>query len=366
MMYNWQFDNWTQFEYDIRLFDEVDKQFHSLAGQNGGVVQLLAQDEKEASILTLLVKEAIKTSAIEGELISREDVMSSIKINLGYNTNIQSVKDKRSVGIARAIVTSREYFEKPLDETMLFEWHQAIMLGNTSVNAGVWRSHEEPMQIVSGAIGKEIVHFEAPPSKDIPNEMKRFIQWFNATHPKGENPINNAIVRAGLAHLYFESIHPFEDGNGRVGRIIAEKALSQHLQSPVLLSLSTTIAADKVIYYEQLKNAQRGKEVNNWIAYFGKVVLDAQKDFFNTVHFTIKKTRFLDKIKPLLDAKQQKVIYKMLQEETFEGGMNARKYQSITKTSKATATRDLADLVQKNILIQTGGGRSTSYYISLE
>lgn len=366
MMYNWQLEGWPKFEYDLRLHEEADRRFYALAGQNSGIVQLLVQEEKTASILNLLVKEAMKTSAIEGEFINREDVMSSIKINLGYNTNTQSVKDKRSIGIAQAIINSREHFKEELTEEMLFDWHRSLMLGSDRIHAGVWRSHTEPMQIISGAIGKEKVHFEAPPSNLVPEEMRRFIHWFNQTQPQGEQALPNALVRAALTHLYFESIHPFEDGNGRVGRILAEKALSQQLQMPVLLSLSTTIATDKTSYYEGLKKAQRSLAVNDWIRYFGQVVIESQKDFSKTVAFTVKKTRLLDKIRPIVDAKQHKVIYKMLQEPEFEGGMNARKYQSITKTSKATATRDLADLVHKNILIQSGGGRSTSYQVNLD
>jgi len=183
--------------------------------------------------------------------------------------------------------------------------------------------------------------------------MGRFIKWFN----ESQKSIKKPIIRSAIAHLYFETIHPFEDGNGRIGRAIAEKALSQ----------SIAIESNKNNYYDALKAGQRTNEITDWINYFVKTVLDAQIDAEQEIEFTLKKTKFFDQHKSELNERQQKVIRRMLQEghQGFEGGMNARKYVSIASTSKATATRDLQDLVQKYIFRPIGGGRSTRYDLNI-
>ncbi len=187
------------------------------------------------------------------------------------------------------------------------------------------------------------------------------------TAPGGENEINKPAVRSAIAHLYFESIHPFEDGNGRIGRAISEKALSQGVRRPVLLSLSKAIEANKKKYYEALQIAQRSNEITDWICYFVNMTIDAQNKAENQIEFTLKKTKFFDYFESQLNERQLKVIRRMLEEgvKGFEGGMNTKKYISISHTSKATATRDLQDLVEKTIFIPSGGGRSTSYTINL-
>jgi Fic family protein len=363
-MYNWQQKDWPIFQYNNELFDNMAMNFQEIAWKCSGKIETLSIIEKNESILDLLINEAIKTSNIEGEFISKPDLIISIKKKLGYQTEKVVLKDKRSIGIADAIVTSRVSFDKKLTNKMMFDWHNAVMFGNKTVKSGKWRIHSEKMQVISGAIGKEIVHFEAPASLDVPMMMKSFVTWFNDSAPNGKNPIKNAIIRAAITHLYFETIHPFEDGNGRIGRILAEKAISQNMKSPVLLSLSNTIEANKKNYYDSLKKAQKSNQINNWIQYFGNVILEAQSDFFGTISFSIKKSKLYGKIENLINKNQAKIIAKMLKEENFEGGMNAKKYQSITKMSKATATRDLIDLVEKNIFISSGNGRNVSYQIN--
>lgn len=368
MTYNWQQNDWTIFDYDKDRFDEMALYFQEIAGQSMGYMKGLSHSEQDESIITLLVKEAIKTSAIEGELISRIDVISSIKRNLGYATPSIIIKDKRSEGIAELLVKSRESFADDISTEILFDWHKLLMRGNYVIEVGQWRTHQEPMQVVSGAMGKEKVHFEAPPSETVPNEMNQFILWFNHTKPNGDFPINNIIIRSAIAHLYFESIHPFEDGNGRIGRIIAEKSLSQGLKRPILMSLSTAIESDKKAYYDALQQAQRSNKINSWIQYFGELIIKSQYEFIDSIAFSLKKVHFFDSKKSILNERQLKVIKRMIDEgeDTFEGGMNARKYQAISKTSKATATRDLQDLVEKEILIAKGGGRSRNYQVNLE
>jgi Fic family protein len=368
MEYNWQQKDWRQFQYEETAFTGMALSFMAIAGQSLGYLNGLSSNEQADSITTLLVKEAIKTSSIEGEFISRVDLISSIRKNLGYPTPSFHIKDKRSEGIALLLVKARESFATDLTEIQLFEWHQYLMLGNNRINTGQYRHHSEPMQVISGAFGKEIVHFEAPPSAQVSAEMNAFFTWFNATKPDGESPIMNVLIRAAIAHLYFETIHPFEDGNGRIGRVIAEKALTQGLNRPILMSLSTAIEADKNAYYNALKQAQRTNDLSEWIQYFAATIIKAQEDFIQTIAFLVKKTAFFDKHKTELNDAQIKVIGRMLEEgeDDFKGGMNARKYQAISQVSKATATRHLQDLVEKGILIaQNGGGRSTNYQVNL-
>jgi Fic family protein len=367
MTYNWEQKDWLQFRHNESDFTEIAFRFTALAGESHGYLQNLSSNEQSETILTILVKEAIKTSAIEGEILSREDLASSIRKNLGYPTPSIIIRDKRAEGISTLLVQARENIGEDLTEEQLFEWHKLLMMGNKSINSGQYRSHPEPMQVVSGASTKEIVHFEAPPLINVTEEMKSFFEWFNETKPNEKRPIANLLIRAAIAHLYFETIHPFEDGNGRMGRIIAEKTLAQGLKRPILMSLSTAIEADKKSYYAALKKAQRTNDVTEWIHYFSRTILKAQEDFIETINFLRKKTSFFDKYQSQLNDAQTKVIYRMLEngEAEFVGGMNARKYQSITQVSKATATRHLKDLVDKGILIPNQKGRSTNYQVNL-
>jgi Fic family protein len=365
-MYNWEQKDWRQFQYNETEFIAIALAFTTLAGESQGYIQGLSGNEQAETILTILVSEAIKTSAIEGEFLSRIDLVSSIRKNLGYTTPSHRIKDKRAEGIAMLLVKARENIEENLTETQLFEWHKLLMLGNNSVNSGQYRSHSEPMQVISGAFGKETIHFEAPPSAQVQAEMQLFFEWFNATKPSGKLSIQNLLIRAALAHLYFETIHPFEDGNGRIGRVIAEKCLAQGLKRPILMSLSTAIEADKKSYYSALQEAQTTNVMTKWIHYFSKTILKAQQDFVQTVHFLVKKSAFFNKYRTELNDAQSKVINKMLEDkEPFLGGMNAKKYQSITGVSKATATRHLQDLLAKGIFISQQNGKNTNYQVNL-
>jgi Fic family protein len=346
--------------------DEIENLLFDFAQRTGrisGVLSGLSEAEQTEAMINLMVSEAIKTSEIEGEYLSRNDVMSSIKRNLGIQLNLPIAKDKRAEGIAELMLAVRNNLRKSLTSKELFDWHTMLMKGNEKVQVGQWRTHEEPMQIMSGAIGREVVHFEAPPSAQVPNEMQRFLLWFN----ESQDSIKKPIMRAAIAHLYFESIHPFEDGNGRIGRAIAEKALSQNIGRPVLFSLSKSMEAKKKAYYDALQKAQRSNEITEWMHYFVNTVLEAQIDAEQEIEFTLKKAKFFSQYQDQLNDRQQKGIRRMLEEgpNGFEGGMNARKYVGITGTSKATATRDLQDLVQKEIFTPIGGGRSTRYELKL-
>jgi Fic family protein len=368
-VYNWQQKDWPQFKYSLQGVEDDLFIFAEKVGKVTGVLNALPEDTKTEAIIDVMVSEAVKTSEIEGEYLSRKDVMSSIKNNLGLNQSPEKVQDRLAEGIGELMIDVRNAYAEKLTRDKLFAWHRMILREGKSVKVGAWRDHEEPMQVISGAIGKQKIHFEAPPSNRVPAEMKKFIEWFNDTGPGGANEIKKAPVRSAIAHLYFESIHPFEDGNGRIGRAIAEKALSQGIGRPVLMSLSQTIEANKNNYYNALEKAQRSNEITHWINYFVKTIVDAQSEAEEQIDFTLKKAKFFDRFKDKLSDRQLKVIRRMLDEgpKGFEGGMSASKYGSIAKVSKATATRDLQELLEIGafILFGPGGGRSTKYQVNL-
>jgi Fic family protein len=369
MSYNWQQTGWPEFQFTPGLIEDVQLKFLLKSGKSNGQYAGIPSEKKDQLLVDILLSEAIKTSEIEGEFLSRVDVMSSLKKNLGiHEEQPRLVKDHRAKGIAKLMVAVRQSWQEPLSDTLLFSWHEMLMEGNRYIQAGKWRSGTEPMQVVSGTIGKEIVHFEAPPSDQVSMEMDRFIIWFNATVPGGAKQILNPILRSALVHLYFESIHPFEDGNGRIGRALAEKALHQGVEQPILISLSQVIESDRNQYYEQLKLAQRTLQVDKWLLYFAGVVLKAQEKVEELIEFSLKKTQLFDTFRDELNERELKALNRMLDEgaDGFEGGMNAKKYMSLTGASKATATRDLQHLRDLGILIAEGGGRSVHYQVNLE
>lgn len=366
MQYNWQYKNWAKFEYDSSIIDQISIKFALETGELKGIIDSLPEDIKQETIIQFMIDEAIKTSEIEGEFYSREDVMSSIKNKIGIHSSISHIKDKNARSIGELMVNVRNNFKTELTEDLIKEWHKILFENSNYINAGNYRISEEPMVIVSGAYGREIIHYQAPPSNLVPTEMQKFVNWYNEFKVETTN-IKNALIKTAIAHLYFESIHPFEDGNGRIGRALAEKCLAESFNRPLVMSLSSTIEKEKKDYYEALKNAQRTLEITDWIAYFSTTILDAQIQAKKITHFTLNKTKFLDRTKPLLNERQLKVVLKMLDQgaEGFEGGMSTKKYISITKTSKATATRDLQDLVFKDVLISKGAGRSVRYELKM-
>jgi len=367
--YNWQQNDWTYFKFSLDGAEGDLFLFSEKVGRVSGILEGLPEGTKQDVIVDIIVAEAIKTSAIEGEYPNRRDVLSSVRKNLGLHHGPGRIKDKNAAGLGELMIDVRKTFKEPLTEAKLFAWHRMLLGESKNLEVGRWRTHKEPMQIISGAMGKEKVHYEAPPSGKVPGEMKKFIRWFNDTAPGGKSEIKRAPVRSAIAHLYFETIHPFEDGNGRVGRAIAEKALSQTIGRPVILSLSKTIEAKKDNYYAALEKAQRSNEITSWIAYFVKTALAAQREAETQIEFTLKKTKFFDRFNGQLNDRQHTVIKRMLEEGTkgFEGGMNAKKYIGITKTSKATATRDMQQLLEIGAFVLSGkaGGRSTSYQVNI-
>jgi len=367
MTYNWQQDDWPEFKYNLKSVEDSLFSLAERVGRVSGLLKGLPEDTQIETIIDIMVSEAIKTSEIEGEYLSRQDVISSIRKNLGFNQNVERVKDKKAEGAAELMIDVRNTYAEDLTQEKLFSWHKMIMKGMRRITIGNWRTHKDPMQVISGPLGKQKVHYEAPPSKCVPDEMKRFIKWFNETGPGETKEIKIPAVRSAIAHIYFETIHPFEDGNGRIGRAISEKALSQGVGRPIMLSLSKTIEANKNAYYDALQVAQQSNEITPWINYFIHVILDAQEQTEEQIDFTLKKTKFFDRFKGQLNERQLRVVRRLMEEGPtgFEGGMSARKYIAITHTSKATATRDLQDLVEKKAFIPSGGGRSTRYQVNL-
>jgi len=377
MRYNWQLESWPAFSYDLAEVSGLLSKIDQVSGKVYGLVEGLPNDLEVDALLNLVVAEAIETSEIEGESLLRSDVMSSVKNNLGLNAVPELVGDHRAEGISELMIVARHDFDLVLTEAMLFEWHRLLFKGVNFTSAqmslkpelaklthslGNWRQGTTPMQVVSGRIGHPTIHFEAPPSAVLPELMREFIQWFNDSR----DTLPGA-VRAAVAHLYFESIHPFEDGNGRIGRAIAEKAISQSLGSPVLMSLSRTINANKKGYYSALETAQRSNEITPWVGYFVNAIYQAQISAEREIKHTLQKTKWFRKYESQLNPRQHKVIERMFQSGAngFTGGMSAKKYINIAKTSKATATRDLQDLLEKAALVVVGAGRNTHYELNL-
>lgn len=363
-MYNWQLPNWPKFSYDETVIADLSKQLAVLFGEIGGMVLGMNEQEKETSILKQMIAEAMKTSEIEGEYMSREDVMSSIRNHLGLNTKTKKVKNKKAENIGKLMTEVRNSFADKLSEKQIKEWHASLFQNETHINGGLYRRGEASMQIVFGRIGKETVHFEAPPSASVSAEMKNFVRWYNDFFVS-ETDYTEILIKTSVTHLYFETIHPFEDGNGRIGRALAEKCLFQSFKKTLPISISTIIEKNKKEYYRQLKNAQSTLEITEWLKYFSGNIVKTFVHAKQVALFTVKKTNFFVQHNDYLNDRQKKVLQKMTENETFEGGMTAKKYMSIAKTSKATATRDLQELTNKDIIVAQGKGRSVSYQVNI-
>jgi len=360
-MYNWQLEKWAEFVYNEEIISNNALKFAELSGEIAGIFKTFNSVKQQNEILDIMISEAIKTSEIEGEMLSREDVRSSFLEKLGLTTTIKNSKDKRAENVALLMLEVKNNFNAKLTEKLIKEWHGMLFSNSKYINAGMYRTNEEQMQIVSGAFGKEKVHYEAPSSAQVPQEMKKFVKWYNAFKTNGN--FQKIIVKTAITHLYFESIHPFEDGNGRIGRTLIEKCLSESLGRQIIMSISQTIEKNKNQYYNEFKRVQTTLEIDSWLLYFSQLLINSQRDTIDILEFSVKKTQFFDKHKKTLNNRQMKVIHKMLDagKDGFEGGMTAKKYISIAKTTKATATRDLQELVELGILRQNLAGRSTNY-----
>lgn len=366
MTWNWQQPDWPTFQWDRARLEAAEKEFLVGGGMFVGTVRHLGNEERDQLTIEAMSTEAVTTSEIEGEVLDRASVQSSIRKQLGLAADERRVRPAER-GIAEMMVDLYRSFAEPLSEEMLFRWHRMVMSGRPDLkDVGRYRTGAEPMQVVSQTMHEPKVHFEAPPSSRVPSEMARFITWFGRTGPAQKEALP-ALTRAGIAHLYFECIHPFEDGNGRIGRAISEKALAQSLGQPTLTALAATILARCKNYYEVLEASNKKNEITNWLMWFAGVAIEAQRRTIATVEFLIDKTKMLDQLKRQLNERQEKALLRMFREgpEGFRGGLTAGKYSTITGASPATTTRDLADLVAKSALVREGERRHARYPLSV-
>lgn len=362
-IWNWQQKNWPQFIYDKDKIAYLESQYALLAGEFKGALKHISTKRLNEVTISLLSHEALETSRIEGEILDRNSVQSSIQGQLGLNPKPHKSKPAES-GIATMMIDLFQNYSRPLSYTELSQWHKSISKGNARVqNPGHYRASCEPMQIVSGPYGHERIHFQAPASNILDAEMDRFIEWFNSTEKK-----LSPLIRASIAHLYFVSIHPYEDGNGRISRALVEKVLSQYKGAPALTNISRTIMANRNAYYDALERNNKGLDITDWIMYLGQTIIDSQEYTLKKIELTITKTKLYDEYKEELNTRQIKLIEKLFAAEPdgFEGGMSAEKYIHITDTSRATATRDLHRLVELGILRKEGELRHTRYYLIVE
>lgn len=330
-----------------------------------GAVKHVACGDKEQLTVDLISDEAFSTSEIEGEILNRESLQSSIRRQLNLATDNRRIPPAEA-GIAQMRVDLYRHFDTPLTDAGLFRWQELLMNGRRDLqDVGSYRTGKEPMQIVSGPVHEPKVHFQSPPSSRVRREMAQFIKWFNQTAPTGKTPLP-ALARASIVHWVFVSIHPFEDGNGRIARALAEKALSQSLGQPALIALSHVIQRARKTYYERLELSNRQNEITDWVLYFAQTLLDAQAFAQRSIDFVIAKAHFFKRFRGQLNERQEKVLARVFREgpDGFEGGLSAENYLRITGTSRATATRDLQELVDKNALTRTGALKSTRYRLN--
>jgi len=366
MIWNWQQKGWPEFEYNTTQLKAEEDLFLLDAGKLLGAFSHFDDDDKLKLTIDLISHEALKSSEIEGEILNRDSLQSSIRRHFGLVTHSQRVLPAEQ-GMAEMMVDLYQHFERPLDHETLFHWHEKLMMGRRDLyDVARYRTGEEPMQVVSGSIYKPKVHFEAPPASQLNDEMSAFIDWFNRTAPNGEAPLP-ALTRAGLAHIYFVTIHPFEDGNGRIARALSEKALAQCLKQPTLIALSHVIEKHKKDYYAQLNKHNHTLHITSWLNYFAGSVLESVAYSQSLIDFLISKARLYDRLYGKLNTRQEKALARMFQEglSGFKGGLSAENYIKITGASRATATRDLQKLLELEALKKTGTLKSTRYWLNL-
>lgn len=363
MPWSWQLPDWPKFTFDAQSIIQQERQLLLGMGSTHAFLNQISNEEHNQFLVEMLSQEGVESSKIEGENLDRESLQSSIRQQFGLQPTVQRNTIKEAA-MAKLLCAVYYTFDQPLTHEMLWHWHSLLFESETKIDdVGRYRTHEESMQIVSNRYDRQKVFFEAPPSARMLEEMTRYIDWFN--DQSLQLPI---LGRAAIAHVYFESIHPFEDGNGRIGRALIEKVLSQAFLRPVLLAVSKVLEHRRKEYYAALEQCNRTLDVGHWVLFFSDAVLKAQKESIELLRFLIKKSSMLTALSGKINSRQEKVLLRMFAEgpKGFEGGLSAEKYLSITKTSRATATRDLTDLVQKGCLVQTGQLRHTRYWLNLE
>lgn len=398
-MYIWQADEWPHFVFDIRALSEqvalIEQQQQRLLGQ---VARLSGPIDKEAQ-MDALIQNAIRTSAIEGEKLDVGSVRSSVAKHLGLETvgvtqGSQYINKgtKQTDALVSMLLSATSDLQLPLSESLLCDWQSLLFPEPPLIQKliiGKLRG-DEPMQVVSQKGGRELVHFEAPPKVILHEELSKFLDWFN-TGDASNKKDTHGLIRAGIAHLWFVTLHPFDDGNGRLARAITDRALAQAENTSVrFYSMSASIEANRNAYYDQLEavqnirsSSQQQREtspdafpldsspvnITTWLVWFLQILADALEQGSFRIDRVMAKSEFWYRhSQTVLSVRQIKVLNRLLDGygEEFQQGINAGKYQSIAKVSKATATRDLTELVQKGCLKKLiGGGRSTRYRVLL-
>lgn len=356
--HNWPNFVWEAGELASKLADIRHRQGRFLGKMEGLGFEL----KREASLGTL-TSDVVKSSAIEGENLNPEEVRSSIARRLGINIADPKAVNDDVEGIVEIMLDATQQFTKPLTKERLFDWHAALFptgrSGTRRITVGGWRAGESgPMQVVSGPIGREKVHFEAPGAERLEHEMAEFLAWF-----EGRNDVD-PVLRAGIAHLWFVTIHPFEDGNGRIARAITDMALARaDGMGDRFYSLSSQVESERKDYYDQLEKQQRGTpEVTGWLKWFldclGRVIANAE----NALSGVLFKAQLWEKINRQPVNERQRLIINRMLEDDFKGHMSTSKYAKLAKCSPDTALRDILNLKSRGIFIQNpSGGRSTSY-----
>lgn len=331
-----------------------------------GRMEALGFPLRAEAVLHVLTEDVLKSSEIEGEMLDREQVRSSIARRLGMDIDGLIEADRNVEGVVEMMLDATQNYSQPLTAERLFGWHAALFptgrSGRNRITVGAWRKPEGgPMQVVSGPIGRERVHYEAPASERLDAEMSRFLDWFETATP-------DPVLKAGIAHLWFVTVHPFDDGNGRIARAIADLALARAEETAQrFYSMSAQIRTERKAYYDMLESTQKSDlDITPWLSWFIGC-LDRAFDGAETILAGImRKARFWESIagQPL-NERQRKVINRLL--DGFEGKLTNAKWAAITKASSDTALRDINILVQRGILVKDpAGGRGTSYSLAPE
>jgi Fic family protein len=360
--YIYQYSNWPDFTWDEKEIQVILGKVRHLQGKIFGQVSALGFSVKEETMLTTLTLDVLKSSEIEGEILNYEQVRSSIARRLGLDYAGMTYPDRNVEGVVEMMLDATQNYQKPLDKDRLFSWHAALFptgrSGMFKIDAGCYRKGE--IQVVSGPMGKEKVHYQAPPPGQVKYEMDRFLEWFNS-----ETKID-LVIKSAVAHFWFIIIHPFDDGNGRIARAVSDLLLAcSDNSSQRFYSLSNQILSERKVYYETLQKVQyKDGEITEWISWYLNCLYRALKNTEQTVEKVLYKADFWDKHKDTeLNSRQRLMLNKLL--DGFTGKLKTSKWAKITKCSQDTALRDIKDLIEKDILRQEeSGGRSTNYELA--
>ena len=360
--YLWQRPDWPQWRFDAAALAAPLAEVHRAQGHLAGRMADVGLAQCDQAALQALTQEVITTSAIEGEALSLDTVRSSIARRLGVDIGALAPADRHVDGVVDMVLDATLHFAEPLTTERLLGWHAALFptgySGRVRIQAGAWRNDATgPMQVVSGPIGREKVHFEAPPAASLPAETAAFLEWFNAP------PMGDAIVHAGLAHLWLVTLHPFDDGNGRISRAVGDMALARAEGTSLrFYSLSAQVQRERKQYYDQLEATQRGTlDVTPWLVWFLDCLLRAVQGAENLLADVLGKAQFWQRWANVpMNARQTLVLNRVL--DGMEGKLTNAKWAAIAKCSSDTALRDINGLLHSGVLERLeGGGRNTAY-----